>query len=452
MKKDRKEIIEIPHEFPLILILFRPNFIEVITEDDYKLLIDLLEGFENPKMIKMSFGLSLIRDESTFLKLSNYRESMKADNYQNLDLYNQVVEIAIKRGLNLSNIVSFAFISDMPHLKEVKYINAIIFPWNEENNYDSMIKIWEKHVIQKSIDYKKVKLVFDGMNINEFMKIYLYFIEKKVKIHIHLKTDLQKLVNFLTESIGYHNSWAQIFMWNSNGYIMWNLISKASLINLRDSYYKPDVSDYAIKISNAELTYLNDEGNNSSIFGVYQEKIVCLEFCFKTIYAKDHRYNDIRKTLHLNEDLIRFSSSNIKKMELRQNTEEKFIYYFHSKIPISSNYCLKLNYSKNENRIKLKVTNASLNADEVENLAKEIKNFGYIYSISLLMNEAASAIIFLNYCKHLLFLRFIEIELKKKCSLIESFEIGIVVKELKNQGVRVKIIIPSTILSTYSSA
>ena len=77
---------------------------------------------------------------------------------------------------------------------------------------------------------------------------------------------------------------------------------------------------------------------------------------------------------------------------------------------------------------------------EVENLLKVIKNLGYIYSISLLIEEPSSAITVLNYCTDLILLKSITIVIKKTWSFLENVLIGKIVKELKKHGIKVNIL------------
>ena len=139
-----KSIVEIPCKYPLILILFGTSVINIGKACEYEWLISLFERFENNKMIRITMGLTLSKNKDTKMRLNNYREYMKDTDLSFLDLYNQLIQIAISKDVNLTNIYSYAFINNISLLEDVQYIGYIVFPWNEEADEDKMIEIWNQ--------------------------------------------------------------------------------------------------------------------------------------------------------------------------------------------------------------------------------------------------------------------------------------------------------------------
>ena len=87
---NQKEIIK----FPLAIILYRWNPGDINTEEKPKLLIQL---FQASKMNNINFGLNILKDKNTSIKLSNCKESMILSDLCYIDICSTIIETMIKR-------------------------------------------------------------------------------------------------------------------------------------------------------------------------------------------------------------------------------------------------------------------------------------------------------------------------------------------------------------------
>ena len=219
---NQKEIIKFPLKFPLAIILYRWNAADINTDEKLKLLEQLFQEFETPKMIKTIFGLNIFKKRDTCIKLSNYKEHMKDLELWYLDIYNTIIETAIKREIDLKNIFSYIFINEIRLLKDVQYIRSIIFPWSEDADVDSMIETWDQFVELKSFKYEEVKLVWDGMNIDHFMKIFQKLWDQNVKWCIISKKDFKFLELFLKKCGNLPGISGELKFWVADDYILYD--------------------------------------------------------------------------------------------------------------------------------------------------------------------------------------------------------------------------------------
>ena len=145
----------------------------------------------------MILWLNLRKDPTIFMKLSDYRYWLSTEEYEFLPLYYKVIQILKKKEVDLSWIYSYVFINEVSNIKKTKYIRYIIFPWNEENKAEELIRKWGEFTKSKKFEYSSVKLIWYGMNLKDFMRIYSIFIKKNVIIHICSTINLKILALIL---------------------------------------------------------------------------------------------------------------------------------------------------------------------------------------------------------------------------------------------------------------
>ena len=196
-----KKKIDVLLKCPLILTLFITNNNRILNEDQYGWIIELFEKFKSPEMIIIYFGFARNKYIDTWITLSSYRKSMKYSEFTYIDLFNKIVDISIERNIKLEWIVTFAFVHEILELKDVKYIKSILFPWNEENEADEMIKIWREFTESKRFEYNDVRLIWDGMDDKSFIKIYNILASQNVYIRIISKKSIANLVKFMIEIV-----------------------------------------------------------------------------------------------------------------------------------------------------------------------------------------------------------------------------------------------------------
>ena len=440
--RSRKEFVEIPLKCPLLLTLFSTSAIDIQKEEKLNWLIELYENIENPKMLSMPLRLSLRTCLDTNMTLGDYQEYIKETDLDNLDLYNKVVEIAIKRGINLKDIYSFVYLNDLPRLKDVQYIKFIVIIWNQESDVGLIIKNWNDFYESKEVGFKEVWLIWDGMWIKDFIKIYSILCNKKFWTGVVTKRDWKQLALFLDEinSLQANNSYFK--MGDDREFVIWHLFRETSQTNLKKWYYKSNAKiDYAFGITDAVIKYSNEcITKDSRNFIIKNDKFEYLFIHFKSININDEIFINFSNSISFNNNMIQFSSSIIKYSDLRVNKDDNWINLLDEKIKIESSAIFRVSYWQNESGIQLDVQNVSLKIKEIDSIINNIKSIGYVTKVSLTIEDPSSALTFLNCCKELLFLNSIVLQIKKKPCILDSFEIGDIVNELRSKKKRVKII------------
>ena len=417
--ESRKEFVEISLERPLLLTLFETTVINIQKEEKLNWLIELYENIENPKMLSMPLGLSLRTRLDTYMTLGDYQEYIEDTDLDNLDLYNKVVEIAIKRGINLNDIYSFVYLNDLSRLKDVQYIKFIVIIWNQESDVGLIIKNWTDFYESKEVDFKAVRIIWDGMSIKDFIKIFSILCNKEFAIRVITKRDWKQLALFLDEinSLQVNNSYFK--MGDDEEYVIWHLIRKTNTKNLKKWYYKSNARiDYAVEITDAVIKYSKEKITNiSHNFAIKQDEIQYLWINFKPIYIDDTVNIKLSNAISFNENMVKFSPS--------------------------LDDILKVKCLNKESGIQLNVENVSLNKEDIQSVLKLLKNLSNINNVtavSFIIDKPSSALTFLNFCIELPFLNSINLKIKKKPNIKEFFEVGDSVNILIGMKKKVKVI------------
>ena len=357
-----------------------------------------------------------------------------------LHLYNKIVDIVIEKEIKIDNIISYVFVQELPILKDIKYIDSIIFPWNEESKVEELIKIWKDFTESKMFDFKNIRLIWDGMDIKNFMKIYEFLSHKNIAVKIITKKNLQLLETFLNESHRTMICDASYKIAEDDESILWNSSRSISSIDLRKWYYRKSELDYTVEIWNVLIKVANEIViNKLSRIYIDLNKFSCLDFNFKTTDISNKDSLECKRLINFKNNMIDFSVNIINNWKSKENKIEKCFYIFDKKIPISSDLDARFIYSYKNEKFKLKITNKPLSQIDIENLIKKIRGLGCIYFISLITEDPSSALVFLNHCEKLPLLKSIELRIDKKWDLEQSFEIREFVDRLLKQGKTIKI-------------
>ena len=189
---NREMFCDILTKNKFVLILFKPDMIVVSTKECLKMIQELVEKIDNPRMMDMHMDLNISEERDTELRLSNYTKYMEYTSFSYLKQYNKIIEKAISRQIKLDLFHCFVFIQEIPVLNETKFIQSIVFPWNKNLDAESMISIWNEFWETKKFDYKEVVFIWDGMGLDEFMKIFLAVSKTKTNLKIHTSKNNDK--------------------------------------------------------------------------------------------------------------------------------------------------------------------------------------------------------------------------------------------------------------------
>ena len=451
--RNKIEIVDATCQFPLMLSLFSSNVIHIFNENHYEWIIELFENFSDPLMLVINFGFSRDIKWDTNISISNYREWMKESSFDHSKLYNRVVDVAIKRDIKLERIATFVFVHEIPNLKNIKFIRSILFPWNEENEANSMIKIWKEFSESKTFNYKEVRLIWDGMDIKSFMKIFTTVLHQSNDIKIIAKKDLQYLINFWREFISTKSNNIFFKMAENDEWILWNLQRSSSLAKLRKWYYKIESCEgYAIELLNTFIKFSSKNIiDKSSKAFITLDNLTYISFELTKIDVSNWTEIKHNNLIRFEKNKIEFNSRIIKYWESIKNKDDEWIYIFQNMIPITWNVKVKFNYSYNDKKLMIRFWGDTLNKDEIKNLIEVIDGLGYIYSILFHVEFPSVAIIFLNHWKEISHLKSIMIYIREKINIEQNYELRRVVSALSKQSKRVSIFKSSFVQCNYSS-
>ena len=369
-------------------------------------------------MLSMPLGLSLRSCLDTNMTLGNYRKYIKETDLDNLDLYNKVVEIATKRGIDLNDINSFVYLNDLPRLKDAQYIKFIVIIWNQESDVGLIIKNWNDFYESKEVDFKRILLIWDGMWIKNFIKIFSILCNKEFKTGVITKRDWKQLALFLDEinSLQVNNSYFK--MGDDNEFVIWELFRETSQTNLKKWYYKSNARiDYAVEITKAVIKYSKENITIiSHNLAIKQDEIQYFRFNFKSVCIDGSLSIKRSNAISFSKNMVKFSPS--------------------------LDDILKVKCLNKESGVQLNVENVSLNKEDIQSVLKLLKNLSNpnnVTAVSFIIDKPSSALTFLNFCIELPFLNSIHLKIKKKANIKEFFGVGDSVNTLIGMKKKVKV-------------
>ena len=439
--EDRKAFVEIPIENRFVLSLFGTKDVLLSTESNLHMLLELFDSIDSPQMIKMIVGLSLSDKRNTLLTLLNYTEYMKYTDFSYFDLYNLIVETAMRRKIPLNILKCFVFIQEIPDLKDTKFIHTIMFPWNMNNDPKKMIFIWSEFCDSMQFDYNEIILIWDDMRFDEFMKIFLAVSKTKVMLRIHSNKKNVAYYYQLLENIPLNKlSSISIKLWEIDEYILWATYKKINEIKLRKWFYKAfSQQNKAIKLSNWFITYRDGLTRNwKAKQSINLGKVKSIGFDCVPVVLADQDLKKRSDKIFFDQNRIQFDIGLIKNASYRKEYNS-LLYFLDKSIRVTNNFHLQVKYFKKDYFYNLEITNMALEKDDVSNLINILTNFENIKILSLLLNEPSSAIDILSLCKKSNSIKSITLEVIKNFSLITDYSLKLLTNELKCQGKRVSV-------------
>ena len=287
---DREMFYDILTENKYVLSLFQPSSIELYSKECLKMLQELVEKIDNPQMMKISMGLNISEERDTFLKLSNYAKYIEYTSFSYLEMYNKIIETAIRRQINLDWFICFVFIQEIPALNEIKFIRSIVFPWNKNFEAESMISIWNEFWETKKFDFIEVILIWDDMGLDEFIKVFLAVSETKTELRIHTNKNNGEF-NKLFDKLWLNQlSLIEIILWDNDELVLWESNRKYNKIKLRKWYYQSSWSPHKIfKLSNWSIQYKDGfQKSGTNKFSIEFDKVQWLDFSCLPVALTNH--------------------------------------------------------------------------------------------------------------------------------------------------------------------
>ena len=287
---DREMLCDILTENKYVLSLFQPYSIEASSKEYLKMLQELVEKVDKPQMMKISMGLNISNERDIYLKLSNYTKYLEYTSFSNLEQYNKIIETAISRQIKLYLFHFFVFIHEIPALNETKFIRSIVFPWNKNFDAESMISIWNEFWETEKFDFIVVVLIWDGMELDEFMKVFFAVSETKAKLKIHTSKNNGEFNKLLDKLWLNQLSTIEMKLWDDNELILWILNGQSNKIDLRTWYYQSSWSPQNIfKLSNWCIKYQDGfQKSAANKFSIQFDKVQSLSFKCLPVALTNH--------------------------------------------------------------------------------------------------------------------------------------------------------------------
>ena len=447
----RELFVDIPIEEKFMLSLFQSSTINVKTEASLEMLLELFENVNNPQMIKMYIGVSLSDKRDTWLTLSNYTEYMKYTNLIFLELYNKIIETAIRKQICLDMLRCFVFVHEIPDLKEVKYIRSILFPWNKSSYPESMISIWTEFWESKKFKFFEVFLIWDDMEIDQFLKIFSAVSDTVCKLKIHANKNNPEFFKLFCRIWNYKFSLVSIKIWDKEEHILWNTVRNNNEIYLRKWYYQTSFdSRKAVELSNLFIKYQNNLIENRTTTKSFSlEKIEWIQFyCSSSSVLPNHELKKLSNWIHFDQKEIQFEKEAIISSNLKVEISAKKSFFEASAKPIGSyqasvkqigSHQARIKYFQKEHLISLEIQNKALEKVDFENLILEIPELGNVKILSLLISDPSCIIDILNWCNKIRWITSVTIKLATNINFILKHNIRKIANELKRQKIRVTI-------------
>ena len=245
---------------------------------------------------------------------------------------------------------------------------------------------------------------------------------------------------------------ASFKMADSDEFILWSLERSDNIMSTRKWYYKLDDSGYVVEMTNLNVKFSSKSIiKKSDKIQINSDAISSFSFYF----SKDKRSKSdsiqYTKLIDFKSDMVEFSVNAFLFWKSIDNKEEKGVYIFDRKIPISPDYILRFNYSDRTKRFKIKIVNKPLCKSNFKNLFKEIKELRSIYFISLFIEDPYTALFFLNLWREFALMKSIELIIKMKCNVLQNYMIDKASSTLLRWGKRVKVVKHSIISVNYIS-
>ena len=288
---NEKQLLEYPLKNQMMLILFSAGNLKINTEEKYKWLIKLLEGVEDPKMLRVTFALNLSLKRDAHMIYSNYYQYRDFSDFAYLKLYTEVIKIALAKEIPLSSFYAFLFIHEVLDIKDIAYIKNVVVPCRSDSNSEDLIKIWSEFIENKPFNFDSVKLVWNDMKLENFCDVFKVISNSKVSIEIiSAKTNLQ-FVDFLQEIADKKCSSALYKFSSEDEYILWNWKRQVNELSLRTWYYLPHFeSKYAYEISYGSLQYSKENKEVDINNANFETKdVLQFRFSFRSFKVSDLR-------------------------------------------------------------------------------------------------------------------------------------------------------------------
>ena len=446
----QKILFKILQKYLYVPTLFQINWLDISTKVSLEMIVELFENFDNPQVIKIRMGLSLWEKRDTNLTLLNYTNYIEYTDFSYLELYNKIIETAIRRQIHLDFILWFLFIQEISKLKEVKFIHSILFPWNKDYEAESMISLWEELLDSSQLYYKEVILIWDDMELSEFIKIYTALSETKINLKIHVNKKNLEFYRFFDQISLNQQIFVSFKIWEMDRSILWDTSSDVNEVNLRDWYYQ--TLSYSVKTFRITNWCIYYEGyieyNWIPRLLIKPRRIKSIRFSYYPVALEDLKWIDLNSKFHFNKKDILFDVKLLKDACFRMIEFNK-MHFINQNVVMSKKYLAEVKYFRWENLTNLKITNIPLNIKDIKNLIESIIAFGNIKILSLYIEDPSWIIVILDWWNLINPIISISLKVAWSINLSQKSELKLEIDKLKCQNVRVNIAAPNLTLKNY---
>ena len=439
--ENREMFVEVPIENKFVLSLFQPVDFDVETKASLKMLLELFENVENPQMLKMHMGISLSEERNTNLTLSNYAKFMKYTDFDYLKLYNKIIETAIRRQIHFEMMICFVFIHEIPSLKNIKFIRAIVFPWSKNSNPLSMINIWKEFWDTKTIQFEEVVLIWDNMRTDQFIQIVNTISESRIKFRIHANIEKVEVYKLFDQYSLNKNSDISMSLWDREEYIFWEDLRQTNRICLRKWFYQSSLLlKVKNKISSLYIKYQDDLSyNGATQLSISWDKILSIRFDYYSDAQSDQEFENWIHQINFDQKRIQFNKWIVEAANFKFNWNDHLKKENDKCLEIENNFKIRIKNYPRDHFINVEITNKELNKDDVQNLIHNVFNIVSIRNLFLIISDPSCVIDILTWWKQATSIKSVTLKITKSFELVQNHKIKILTNQLKWQGKKVSI-------------
>ena len=439
--ENKKQFVEYPLKNQMMLTLFSSSILEVKSEENYKWLVELLKGVDDPKMLRITFGLSLSQKRDTNMIYSNYYQYTSYIDLTYLEYYRKIIKIAVAKEIPLYNLNAFLFIDEVLNIKDIEYVKYIVVPCRSDRDSEEIIKVWNEFIENKPFKFDSIRLIWNDMKVEHFCDVFKIISNSKVSIEIiSLKTNLQ-FIDFLQEISDKKCSLSSYKFSCEDEYILWNYERQVNELSLRTWYYFPHFeSKYAFEILYGSLQYSRENKEvdiNNANFEI--KDVLQFRFSFKSFKVSKFKIRDRKDWIHFRENTIEFNNKLIKTGRFQKKGINGKIYSLRGELSVTSYCILNYTYWKSDSIAQLKITKSSLNQSDTLNLIRYIYKIGNLKSLTLSITDPSLLKMLLYLFYELPFLNSMIIHLSNPLNAIQYFDLKSAISHYRSLGKKILI-------------
>ena len=146
-------------KYTILTSLFHYDNLIWMDENRYRLLLELIDQVEDPKLFKSELSLQLNATRNLNISISNLYDYRKNSGLTYIKMYIQIINKMKEIGIELSNVLSYVFAEDLPNIHEWEFIHTVILVLDNKMSTEDIITHWKNFRINSSCEINNVKII-----------------------------------------------------------------------------------------------------------------------------------------------------------------------------------------------------------------------------------------------------------------------------------------------------